>query len=308
MDLISAGAITHATLYTLLRVPDFAADLRVIDFDILGRSNTNRYPLARAADLHRPKVDQLTDLKTDAVRIGGVRLRLNEDTLAAVGDLAPRVLVGVDDIPTRWFVQRQQPAWVGVGATSHAFVVVSDHRPGRPCAGCVHPLDDGNPLEEIPTIGFVSLWAGLLLAGTMLAVDARTRPNTRRIEAHRSRPTCARDGGTRARVRHRVPAGIAIPRIAGSQASSRGRGVRLVVCFPDRERSGDLRLRLVWVHDSRHCGIVGIVESGSTGVEDAFPVESHGRNPIRTSGSPGSSMRSSGVRLPERACLSCQAR
>ena len=36
----------------------------------------------------------------------------------------------------------------------------------------------------IPTIGFVSLWAGLLLAGTMLALDAPTRPGTRRIETH----------------------------------------------------------------------------------------------------------------------------
>lgn len=183
-DLVSAGAITHATLYTLLRVPHFAADLRTIDPDILTRSNTNRYPLARAADLELPKVDQLAEFATDAVRIRGVRRRLNEHTLAAFGDLAPRVLLGVDDIPTRWFVQRQKPAWVGVGATSHAFVVVSDHLPGHPCAGCVHPLDDGNPLEEIPTIGFVSLWAGLLLAGTLLAPDAATRPGTHRIEAH----------------------------------------------------------------------------------------------------------------------------
>jgi ThiF family len=184
VDVVSAGAITHATLYTLLRVPDFAADLRTIDPDILTRSNTNRYPLARAADIELPKVDQLAEFATDAVRIRGVRRRLNEDTLAAFGDLAPRVLLGVDDIPTRWFVQRQKPTWVGVGATSHAFVVVSDHLPGHPCAGCVHPLDDGNPLEEIPTIGFVSLWAGLLLAGTLLAPDAATRPGTHRIEAH----------------------------------------------------------------------------------------------------------------------------
>ena len=184
VDLVSAGAIAHATLYTLLRVPGFAADLRTIDPDILSRSNTNRYPLARAADLRLAKADQLADFATDAVRIRGVRRRLDEHALTTLGDLAPRVVVGVDDIPTRWFVQRQRPAWVGVGATSHAFVVVSDHLPGHPCTGCVHPLDDGNPLEEIPTIGFVSLWAGLLLAGTLLAPDAATRLGTRRIEAH----------------------------------------------------------------------------------------------------------------------------
>lgn len=116
--LVSACAITHATLYTLLRVPGFAADLRIIDHDILARSNTNRYPLARAADLELAKVDQLAGFATDAVRIRGIRRRFDEDPLATFGDLAPRVLVGVDDIPTRWFVQRQKPALVGVGATS----------------------------------------------------------------------------------------------------------------------------------------------------------------------------------------------
>ncbi len=184
LDVVSAGAITHAALYTLLRVPGLEADLRTIDRDQLGRSNSNRYALARAADIGRVKVDQLADFATDAVRITGVPVRLDEGTLTVIGDLAPRVLVGVDDIPTRWLVQRQHPGWLGVGGTSHGFVVVSDHRPGHPCAGCVHPIDDDNPLEEIPTIGFVSLWAGLLLAGTLVEPDAATRNWTRRIEAH----------------------------------------------------------------------------------------------------------------------------
>lgn len=184
IDMVSAGAITHATLYTLLRIPGFEASIRTIDHDTLGRSNTNRYSLARAEDLERAKVDQLTSFATDAVRIEGVPRRLDEDALRVLGQLAPLVLVGVDDIPTRWFVQRQQPDWLGVGATSHAFVLVSDHLPGHPCAGCVHPLDDHNPREEIPTIGFVSLWAGLLLAGALLAPDAAQRIGTRRVEAH----------------------------------------------------------------------------------------------------------------------------
>lgn len=184
IDAVSAGAITHAALYTLLRIPGFDAELRTIDRDELGRSNTNRYALARAADLGRAKVAQLADFATDAIRITGARIRLDEDTLTVIGELAPRVVVGVDDIPTRWFVQRQRPGWLGVGGTSHGFVVVSDHLPGHPCAGCVHPIDDDNPLEEIPTIGFVSLWAGLLLAATLLEPDAATRSGTRRIEAH----------------------------------------------------------------------------------------------------------------------------
>lgn len=184
VDLISAGAITHATLYTLLRVPGFDADLRTIDRDVLARSNTNRYSLVRVADLDRPKVEQLADFSTDSVRISGVQQRLEKETVSGLEPLAPRVVVGVDDIPTRWFVQRQEPSWVGIGATSHGFVLVSDHLPGHPCGGCVHPRDDDNPVEEIPTIGFVSLWAGLLLAGTLLAPDASSRGGTRRIEVH----------------------------------------------------------------------------------------------------------------------------
>ncbi|MFL6162015.1 MAG: hypothetical protein ACJ74U_07290 [Jatrophihabitantaceae bacterium] len=43
-DIVSAGAITHATLYTLLRVPGFNADIRTIDRDELGRSNTTAMP------------------------------------------------------------------------------------------------------------------------------------------------------------------------------------------------------------------------------------------------------------------------
>ena len=184
IDMVSAGAITHGALYTLLRVPDFDADLRPIDSDMLGVSNGNRYALARAEDLGRPKTVQLAEFATDAVRIVGEQIRLDADTMPTIGQFAPRVLVGVDDIPTRWFVQRQQPAWMGVGATSHAFVVVSDHLHGHPCSGCVHPLDEGDPLDEIPTIGFVSLWAGLLVASTLLAPDRLTRSGTRRIEAH----------------------------------------------------------------------------------------------------------------------------
>jgi hypothetical protein len=184
IDIVSAGAITHAALYALLRVPGFNADIRTIDRDLLGRSNTNRYALTRAGDLGRRKVAQLSDFTTDAVRITGAGTLFDEDALRDLGALSPRVLVGVDDIPTRWFVQRQQPEWLGVGGTSHCFVVVSDHRPGQPCTGCVHPIDDDQPLEEIPTIGFVSMWAGLLLAAALLEPDAARRSSTRRIEAH----------------------------------------------------------------------------------------------------------------------------
>ncbi len=90
-----------------------------------------------------------------------------ESTNEYLQPLAPRVIVGTDDIPARWAVQRSRPEWLGVGATSHFFTVTSSHTTGQACAGCLHAEDDpGGGL--IPTVSFVSYWAGLLLAIRLL--------------------------------------------------------------------------------------------------------------------------------------------
>jgi hypothetical protein len=46
------------------------------------------------------------------------------------------VLVGVDDIPTRWDVQLAAPGWVCVAGTSHLFALITAHEQGQPCTGC----------------------------------------------------------------------------------------------------------------------------------------------------------------------------
>src|SRR2546427_44705 len=80
-----------------------------------------------------------------------------------LGPFAPAVLVGVDDIPSRWEVQAARPLWLGVGATTHYSAMASYHVPGLGCARCLHPKDEpGGGL--IPTVSFVSHWAGLWLA------------------------------------------------------------------------------------------------------------------------------------------------
>ena len=81
--------------------------------------------------------------------------------------LRKTVLVGVDDIPSRWQAQRTAPDWIGVGGTDLFTVQVSEHRRGTACAGCLHPVarPDSGP---IPTVAFVSFWSGLLLAVRLL--------------------------------------------------------------------------------------------------------------------------------------------
>jgi hypothetical protein len=168
VDVVSAGAITSAALYCLRRLVNVRGRLRFFDEDNLELSNLNRYMLGRRSDLGRNKGELLSDYKTPNVKISYVPRMFSDQWVEEHGPLAPTVLVGVDDIPSRWTVQRAAPLWCCVGATSHLWpVLVSTHNDGEPCAGCAHPTDsdvDG----EIPTISFVSFWAGILQVRALL--------------------------------------------------------------------------------------------------------------------------------------------
>src|SRR5882724_1278960 len=78
--------------------------------------------------------------------------------------MAPYVLVGVDDIPSRWQVQRCTQGILIVSGTSHFSISASCHGPGEPCCGCQHPVDDPDGPTAIPTVSFISFWAGLAMA------------------------------------------------------------------------------------------------------------------------------------------------
>jgi len=174
VDAISGGAITNATVYTLLRVPELSADLRVIEPETLDITNLNRYPLFRRSDQEQPKVTVLEGYSRGPFQISGMQARFDDSWSALLGSLAPRVLVGADQIPVRWAVQHAAPQWLQVSGTSHFFAMASSHHPDGPCAGCAHPVDeDGN--DPIPTISFVSLWAGILQALDLLN-EASGRP------------------------------------------------------------------------------------------------------------------------------------
>jgi hypothetical protein len=167
VDVISGGAITYATVYALLRVPDLSALVRVIEPETLDFTNLNRYALARRSDVTQPKASILDSYARDSFRISGTRARFDDSWPDVLGDLAPRVLIGADQIPARWQVQQAAPRWLQVSATSHFFAMASSHRPDGPCAGCAHPIDESGT-GPIPTISFVSLWAGILQAVDLL--------------------------------------------------------------------------------------------------------------------------------------------
>jgi hypothetical protein len=169
VDAISGGAITNAALFALLRLPEITGRVRVIEHDLLAISNLNRYALARRSMLTWPKATALQAFSTPNLRLTGRVDKLDISTVAQLGPIAPRLLVGVDHIPSRWLAQRAAGSgWVCVGSSSHDFVLVSTHPRGTSCAGCAHPRDD-DFTGDIPTISFVSFWAGLIQALELLA-------------------------------------------------------------------------------------------------------------------------------------------
>ena len=133
-DCISGGAVIHAVLYTLGRVPGLSGHGRVIEPDTAALSNLNRYALLRRSTSLLPKAEHLTKLiaSTD-LTIDALPLRYDE-RMRHILHPARAVIVGVDDIPTRWEVQRANPDWLTVGATTHWCATASFHEAGLGCA------------------------------------------------------------------------------------------------------------------------------------------------------------------------------
>lgn len=161
-DFVSAGAINQALLFALTRLPDLAIKGRLFDDDITDHTNLNRNMLTRRSDVGRGKECVVSSLVGQSIE--GIPERVTEEALRQLHPVADSVLVGTDDIPSRWEVQKAFKGWVGIGGTSHFGVLTSSHMLGQPCGGCLHWKDDLVANGPIPTVSFISFWAGLSLA------------------------------------------------------------------------------------------------------------------------------------------------
>lgn len=182
-DMVSGGAIANAALFVLLRLPEVSGVCRTWDDDEAALSNLNRNALLLRSAVGTSKV-------TDLARYGrGLKIEPVPVRFQAGHALGSTVLLGVDDIPSRWAAQGAGPDWMGVGATAGFAVQVSAHDATTACVGCLHP-QGGEATGPIPTASFVSFWSGLLLAVRLLrhradeeTVDAQTFFSPMRPEA-----------------------------------------------------------------------------------------------------------------------------
>lgn len=165
-DFISAGAINQALLFALIRIPGVGIKGRVFDDDITDHTNLNRNMLTRRSDVGRGKESVVSSLVGGCII--GIPERVTETTFKRLRPLADSALIGSDHIPSRWEVQKASQGWIGIGGTSHFGVLTSSHMPGQPCGGCLHWKDDLVANGPIPTVSFISFWAGLSLAVRLL--------------------------------------------------------------------------------------------------------------------------------------------
>ena len=163
IDCVSGGAITNAVLYCLARIPAVTAKGRIIEPDMAGLSNLNRYMLLLRSGCETPKAHDLAQTLGGGLRFQPLTQRYEPALLDSTAPLAPTVVVGVDHIPTRWAVQQAMPEWLVIGATTHWSAMASFHSEGLGCAHCLHNEDDPGD-GPIPTTACVSFWAGLLTA------------------------------------------------------------------------------------------------------------------------------------------------
>jgi hypothetical protein len=163
VDIVSAGAISQAALYALLRLPHLRMAGRIFDDDITAPTNYNRNLLTLVGDADSAKVRLVVAHCSPEFDLTPKYQRFVADALEA-RQMASYVLVGVDDIPSRWQVQRCTSGILIVSGTSHFSISSSCHGPGEPCCGCQHPVDDLDGPTAIPTVSFISFWAGLAMA------------------------------------------------------------------------------------------------------------------------------------------------
>jgi molybdopterin/thiamine biosynthesis adenylyltransferase len=168
-DIISAGAVSNALVYALMRLPDVTGRARAFDKDISDESNRNRNMLLIRRLEHLMKVELFAHFNR-GLQIEAIPRHFGRHDLDS---LAAHVAVGVDDIPTRWLLAGARVAWMGVGATSHFSSMASIHFPYSACAACLHPRDE-HIEGPIPTIAFASFLAGLMVAADFLVDLSRS--------------------------------------------------------------------------------------------------------------------------------------
>ena len=170
INFISMGAINSAVLYTLCSISGAIIEASIVEPENLDVSNLNRYAFSLAEDAINKisKIDSA--LKFAGSNLNTKRLiKLPFEKITDPLDTNDLAVIGVDNVEGRWAVQRGNPSQVlcgGTTGTGEIQISTFSKTEEGACMGCLYP--EPLPTGTIPTISFVSILSGVLMAGEII--------------------------------------------------------------------------------------------------------------------------------------------
>ncbi len=169
-NFISMGAINSAVLFTLCSFPNSHIEASIIEPENLDVSNLNRYAFSLADDaINRiAKIDSA--LKFAKSHLTPKRLlRLPFEKIADQLNANELAVIGVDNVEGRWALQKSNPDEIICGGTTgmgDIQISTYSRRDNGACMGCFYP--EPLPAGTMPTVSFVSIMSGVLMAGEII--------------------------------------------------------------------------------------------------------------------------------------------
>ena len=173
--LIGAGSLGNAIMYTLALLSlkhKVHGTVYVIDPDVLEPSNLSRHVLATIADVNNFKVNVISRrAKMPSLKVVGVHGRYQDLTLSDRKNM-DIAMVAVDNVKTRWDVQRDLPRVLLHGAVYSNSILVSKHDDiaNKGCLGCIYWKDTAkvNESRAYPAAPYALLFAGVVMVAELL--------------------------------------------------------------------------------------------------------------------------------------------
>jgi len=173
--LIGAGSLGNAIMYTLAMFSlrhEVHGTMYIIDPDVLEPSNLSRHILATIADVGDFKVNVvLRRAKIPSLRVVGIRGKYQDLSLSDRENM-DIAMVAVDNVKTRWDIQRDLPRVLLHGAVHSNSILVSKHDDiaSKGCLGCIYWKDTAkvNEPRAYPAATYALLFAGAVMVAELL--------------------------------------------------------------------------------------------------------------------------------------------
>jgi proteasome lid subunit RPN8/RPN11 len=165
--LVGAGAIGNCVAYCLTSLPSASGNLTVIDPERVETTNLNRYVLATITNLRAYKANLIKKRLKEKFDVKSFLRVYQKYPHRREHDL---VVVGVDNVKTRWDVQLDFPRVILNGGMYADSFTISRHDDflNKPCLGCLYSSYVEMRHAKYPAASFVSMFAGALLVGEIL--------------------------------------------------------------------------------------------------------------------------------------------